>query len=148
MGTNIYQFKLLPLIRPVKQWIPPYSCKPHESIHNIQYNNGTIALIIRKSPGGVVDIELRSSATLSRIWSLPLDIQSLGIWSRISCRSLPYDEWLIVHTATSRLFHISKDGILQITYEYQSKLNNATLFGSNTLVMHLGSKVNFHNLEF
>jgi hypothetical protein len=146
MGTNIYQFKLLPLIRPVKQWIPPYSCKPYESIHDIQYNNGTIALIIRKSSGGVVDIELRSSATLSRIWSLPLDIRSSGIWSKIICRSLPYDEWLVVHTANSRLFHISKDGILQATHEYQFKLNNAILFGTNTLVMHLGSKVNFHNL--
>jgi hypothetical protein len=146
MGTNIYQFKLLPLIRPVKQWIPPYSCKPHESIHDIQYNDRTIALIIRESFGGVIDIELRSSATLNRIWSLPLDMRSSGLWSRINCRSLQYNEWLIVHPATSRLFHISKDGKLKIIHEYHPKLNNAIMFGSNTLVIHLGSKVNFHNL--
>jgi hypothetical protein len=146
MGTNIYQFKLSPLIRPVKQWIPPYSCKPYQSIHDIQYNNEKIALIIREFFGGVVDIELRSSATFNPIWSLPLDIRSSGLWSRISCRSLQYDEWLIVHAATSRLFHISKDGKLNIIHEYRPKLNNAIMFGPKTLVAHLGSKVNFHNL--
>jgi len=146
MGTNIYQFKLLPLIRLVKQWVPPYSCKSHESIHDIQYNNRTIALIIRDSFSGGIDIELRSSATLNIIWSLPLDMRSSGIWSRISCQSLQYDEWLIVHAATSRLFHITKDGKLKIIHQYHTKLNNAIMFGSNILAIHLGSKVNFHNL--
>jgi hypothetical protein len=147
MATNIYQFKLLPLIRPVKQWIPPYSCKPHQSIHHIQANDGTIALIIRESFGGVVDIELRSSSTLSRIWSLPLDIRTSGLWSKISCRPLQYDEWLVVDATTSRLLHISKDGQLKSVHEYHPKLNNAIMFGLNTLVIHLGSKVNFHKLQ-
>ncbi|CAF2747907.1 unnamed protein product [Rotaria sp. Silwood2] len=130
-GSNIFQFKLLPLIRPVKQWQPPYSCKLHESIHAIEYNNRTLALIIRESFGGMVNIELRSSSTLNRLWSLPLDIRSSGLWSRISCCSLQYDEWLVVHTTTSRLFHISKDGILKIILECHQKLNNAIMFGSN-----------------
>jgi hypothetical protein len=67
LGTNIYQFKLLPLIRLVKQWIPLYSCKLNESIHHIQYNDGTIAPIIRQSFGGAVDIELRSSTTHNKL---------------------------------------------------------------------------------
>lgn len=146
VGTIIYQFKLTPTIRTVKQWIPPYSCRPHESILHMQYNNGTMALIVRESFHGAVDLELRSSATLTRLWTLPLDVRTPGIWSKITCRSLPYDEWLVVHTATSRLFHITKDGKLKITLEYQPQLSNATLFGSNTLVVHLGSKVNFHQL--
>jgi hypothetical protein len=102
--------------------------------------------IIRESFGGVVDIELRATATLNRLWSLPLDIRTSGLWSRISCCSLQYDEWLLVHTATSRLFHISKDGKLKIIHEYRPKLNNAVMFSSTTLVVHLGSKVNFHRL--
>jgi len=145
-GTNIFQFKLLPLIRPVKQWQPPYSCKQHQSIHAIKYNDRTLALIIRDSFTGVIDMELRSSVTLNRLWSIPLDIRSDGLWSRISCCSLQHNEWLVVHAATSRLFHISKDGRLKITHEYQPKLNNALMFASNTLVIHLGSKVNFHKL--
>ena len=100
----------------------------------MQYNNGTLALMVRESFHGAVDLELRSSATLTRLWTLALDIRTPGIWSKITCRSLPYDEWLVVHTATSRLFHISKDGKLKITLEYQPKLSNATLFGSNTLM--------------
>ncbi|CAF1153120.1 unnamed protein product [Rotaria sordida] len=146
IGSNIFQFKLLPLIRPVKQWQPPYSCKPHESIHAIQYNNRTLALIIRKSFGGVINIELRSSTTLNRIWTLPLDIRSSGVWSRINCSSLQYDEWLLAHTSTSRFFHISKDGNLNIIHEYHPKFNNALMFGSNILVIHLGKKVHFHKL--
>jgi hypothetical protein len=75
-----------------------------------------------------------------------LDIRSSGLWSRINCCSLQYDEWLLMHTGTSRFFHISKDGKLKIIHEYHPKLNNATMFGANTLVIHLGSKVNFHKL--
>ncbi|CAF1392027.1 unnamed protein product [Rotaria sp. Silwood1] len=145
-GSNIYQFKLLPLIRPVKRWQPPYSCRQHESIHAIEYNNRTLALIIRESFGGVIDIELRSSLTLTRLWSLPLDMRSSGLWSRISCCSLQYDEWLVSQTTTSRLFHISKDGILKVMHEYHSKLNNAIMFNSNILVIHLGTKINFYKL--
>jgi hypothetical protein len=145
-GTHIFQFKLLPLIRLVTQWQPPYSCKQHQSIHSMKYNDRTLALIIRDSFTGVIDIELRSSVTLSRLWSIPLDIRTDGLWSRISCCSLQHNEWLVVHAATSRLFHISKDGRLKITHEYQPKLNNALMFASNTLVIHLGSKVNFHKL--
>lgn len=146
MSTNIYQFKFLPLIRPVKQWIPPYSCKPHQSIHHIQYNNRTLAVIVRDSFSGNVDIELCSTATFNRLWSLPLDIRSSGVWSRISCRALQYDEWLVIHAATSRLFHVTKDGQLKIVHEYHPKLNNAVMFGTNTLAIHLGSKVNFHHI--
>ncbi|CAF2778838.1 unnamed protein product [Rotaria sp. Silwood2] len=91
-GSNIFQFKLLPLIRPVEQWQSPYSCKPHESIHAIQYNNRTLALVIRESFGGVMNIELRPSSTLNQHWSLLLNIRSSGLWSRISCCSLQYDE--------------------------------------------------------
>ncbi|CAF0842975.1 unnamed protein product [Adineta ricciae] len=147
IGTDIFQYKLLPLIRPVKQWQPPFSCKPHESIHTIRSKDRTLALIIRESSGGAIDIELRSSTTLNRLWSLPLDIRSSGLWSRINCCSLQYNEWLVVHTATSRLFHIDKEGQLKFVHEYQPKLNNATMFGSNTLVIHLGSKVHFHQLS-
>ncbi|UJR34191.1 hypothetical protein I4U23_021597 [Adineta vaga] len=146
IGTDIFQYKLLPLIRPVKQWQPPYSCKPHESIHTIQYNNQTLALIIREPLGGVIDIELRSAVTFNRLWSLPLDIRSSGLWSRINCCSLQYNEWLVVDTTTSRLFHINQDGKLKNIHEYHSKLNNAIMFRSNILVIHLGSKVNFHQL--
>ena len=147
VGSNIFQFKLLPLIRPIKQWQPPYSCKLHDSIHTIRNNGKTLALVVRESFGGVIDIELRSSTTLNRLWSLPLDMRSSGLWSRINCCSLQLDEWLAVHAATSRLFHINKDGQLQTVYEYRPKLNNAVMFGSNILVVHLGRQINFHKLE-
>ncbi|CAF2178228.1 unnamed protein product [Rotaria magnacalcarata] len=145
-GANIFQFKLLPIIRPVKQWQPPYSCKPHESIDAIEYNNRTLALIIREPFGSVLDIELRSSSTLNRLWSLPLDIRTSGLWTRISCCSLQYDEWLLVHSVTSRFFHISQNDTLKVMHEYHPKLNNAVLFSSNMLVVHSGTKVNFHTL--
>ena len=45
--SDIFQFNLLSSFNLIKQWNPPKSCEKNEFIHNIAYNNGTLALIIK-----------------------------------------------------------------------------------------------------
>ena len=45
-GSDIFQFNLSSSFDFIKQWNPPKSCDDDELIHNIAYNNGTLAVII------------------------------------------------------------------------------------------------------
>ena len=62
------------VVKSIKQWNSPENCNSNEIIHNIAYNSGTLALIIVHTPCNIINIELRSSTTFDRIWSLPLDL--------------------------------------------------------------------------
>jgi predicted secreted protein len=146
MGTNIFQFNLLSSFQLIKQWKPPNSCKQHEYIDDIKYNNGTLALIIKVSSSNTVYLELRSSTTLERMWKIKLDINQSWFQQTIRCCSIKYDEWIIVEGNTSHIFHILKNGKLKIMGEYKPSAMNAVLFGSNIFVIRTKENIFFHRL--
>jgi len=95
-SSSILQFDLLSSFQLIKQWNSPSSCEYDELIHNISYNNGTLALIIQSKSSNTVKMELRSSATLNKLWSLPLNIthtfgQRINRVCLIKC-----DEWVVI----------------------------------------------------
>ena len=144
MGTNIFEFNLLSSFQLIKQWKPPKSCKQHEYIDDISYNNGKLALIIKVSSNNTVHLEVRSSTTLDHLWSLQLDIKKSWFQQTISCCPLMYDEWLVVEGNTSHLFHILKNGQMKLMGEYKPSPVNAILFGSNILVIRTKKTIMFH----
>jgi hypothetical protein len=146
MGTNIFQFNLLSSFQLIKRWKPPYSCKQHEYIDDIGYNNGTLALIIKVSSNNTVHFDLRSSTTLDRLWSIQLDVKKSWFQQTIRCCSLKYDEWLVVEGNTSHLFHILKNGRIKLIREYKPSPGNAVLFHSNILAIRTKKNINFHRL--
>jgi hypothetical protein len=146
MGTNIFQFNLLSSFQFIKRWKPPNSCKQHEYIDDITYNNGTLALIIKVSSNNTVHLELRSSTTLDRLWILQLDVKKSWFQQTIRCCSIKYDEWLVVEGNTSHLFHILKNGQLKVMGEYKPSPGNAVLFGSNILAIRTKENIIFHRL--
>jgi hypothetical protein len=144
-SSNIFQFNLLSSFRPIKQWNSPEICKAGESIHNLAYNNGTLALIIRCKPDYNLKIELRSSTTLDHLCSLPLNFINNG-GRIIRVCSLKYDEWLVIAHNTSHLLQISKDGKLKFEHKYKSTPHNAVLFGSNILAIRTAACIDFYGL--
>jgi hypothetical protein len=146
MGTNIFQFNLLSSFQLIKRWKPPNSCKKHEFIDDINYNNGTLALIIKVSSNNTVYLELRSSITLDRLWKIQLDIKKNWFQQTIRCCSIKYDEWLVVEGNTSHLFHILKNGKLKVMGEYKPSPINAVLFESNILAIRTKENIIFHRL--
>ncbi len=145
-SSNIYQFNLLSSFRLIKIWNCPQSCESGEIIHSIAYNNGTLALIIGPNSRKTARIELRSSETLDRLWSLLLDITyntAPGI-NRVCL--LKCDDWLVINHNTSRLFHVSKDGKLKVAHKYSLTPYNAVLFGSNILAIRTTKSINFYRV--
>ena len=79
-GSDIFQFNLLSSFNLVKQWNSSESCEQNEVIHNIAYNNDALALMIMHESNLTMKIELRSSITLDRLWSLLLDFIYTDGW--------------------------------------------------------------------
>jgi hypothetical protein len=145
-GSDIFEFHLLSSFNLVKQWNPPESCEEDEVIYNIAYNNGALAFMIEDTSSQTIKIELRLSTTLDRLWSLPLHLPTIEVgWIYRVCL-LKCDEWLVIDHKTSNLFHISKDGKLNVKKKYHPTPENAVLFGSNILAIRTTNCVNFHTV--
>lgn len=145
-GTNIYEFNLLSSFQLIKRWKPPQSCKQYEIILNTAFYNKKLALVISHSSTYIVQLELRSSITLDRLWSLRLDLSHNIGQSLIRCSPLKLDEWLIIDNNTSQLIHISKDGQIKTTSTCNTSPWNAVLFGSNLLAIRTKNTLQFHRI--
>ncbi|CAF3183911.1 unnamed protein product [Rotaria sp. Silwood2] len=134
-GSDIFQFNLLSSFDFIKQWKPPQTCTYSELIHNIACNNETLALTISNKYENLNRIELRSSSTFEKLWSLKFN--STHIVGQRSYRVclLRNDEWLAIDHNMSCLLHISKDGKLKATRSNMLGAQNAVLFGSNILTI-------------
>ena len=144
-GSDIFEFHLLSSFNLIKQWKPPESCDNEEIINSIAYNNGTlVALIEGGNRSKTLKIELASSLTLDRLWSLPPNLTNCERVYRVCL--LRCDEWLLIDHQTTRLFHIGKDGKLKFTKKYDSTPQNAVLFGSNILAIRTTNCINFHGV--
>jgi hypothetical protein len=144
MAGSIMIFRLLPSIQFVREYKSPHTCAQHEIIHDIQYNNGKLAIIIKNMPLKSLHMELRDAETLDRIWLLQFDIESNQTVA-FRCGSLTCDEWVVVDYETKRLLQIRKDGKLKATIPYGPLTHRANLF-SNMLVLSSRGELNFYKL--
>ncbi|CAF4269589.1 unnamed protein product, partial [Rotaria sp. Silwood2] len=119
ISSSIIEFNLLPSIKLVNEWKSPYTCKNDEYIDNIVYNNSKLALMITNRFEKSARMELRSSKTLERIWSLQLD--TVCYQNKVfRCCSINFNEWLVADYQNRRLLHITKDGNLKTIIIYDS----------------------------
>ena len=143
-GSSICEFNLLNSMQAAKRWEPPDTCTKDERIHDMIYHKGTLLMMIESPQAERVRVELRSSARLDRLWSLPLDIDVRSKF--YTCCLLNYDQWLIVDTSTSQLLQITMDGKLKSSCEYSPVPTCACLFGFDLLAVSTENGVNFHKL--
>ena len=145
-GSGVFQFHLSPIMQFIKIWTPPESCQEHELIRDIDYNNQTLAFIVEDSLSNMVHLELRSSENLHRIWSFRSDISYQIVSPAIRCCSLPYNQWLLIDSNHSRLFHIDSQGQMKSSHVYKSSPWNAILYHSNVLAIRTENSLNFHRI--
>ncbi|CAM4742405.1 unnamed protein product [Rotaria magnacalcarata] len=143
-GSNICQFTLWPSIQLLKRWQPPQTCKQNETINNIIYNKERIALMIYNRLTKSKLIELKIATTFDCLWSLNLDIAYDCRAAR--CCLLNSDEWLVIDWNTSNLHHISNDGKLKSTCEYNTSPSCATMLSTNILVISTVDGIHLHKL--
>ena len=144
-GSSIMEFNLLPTIEFVKHWKPPETCSKDEGIHDMIYNNGQLFLIIENRVKHTVRVELKSSMTFDRLWSLSLE-SAKNQRVQIRCCLFNDFEWIVAYHDLSRLFHITKDGKLKATCSYTPAPHFASTFGSNRLIVATSKTVNLHQL--
>jgi hypothetical protein len=145
-GTNIFEFNILSSFQLIKRWKPPYSCKQYEIILNTSFKNKKLAFVISHSSTNIVQLELRSSVTFDRLWSLKLDITHTIGQPLIRCSPLKCDEWLVIDNNTSQLIHVARDGQVKGISPCNPSPWNAVLFGSNILAIRTKNSVNFHKI--
>jgi len=143
-ASNIYQFTLWPSIQLLKRWQPPLTCKQDETINDIIYNKEKLALMIYNRLTKSKTMELRYSTTFERLWSIDLDIDYDS--RAIRCCLLNHDEWLVIDWNTSNIFHISNDGKLKFTCDYNPSPSCAAMLGANLLVISTSDGINLHKL--
>jgi hypothetical protein len=142
--SNIFQFNLLSSFQLINKWSPLVCHLSTALIHNIAYNNQTVALIVEHD-NDESSIQLRSLTTLHCFWSLPIDLLHNARQMHRVC-SLRADEWLVVDPKNSRLLQISKDGKLKFERKYKSTPHNAVLFGSNILAIRTKTSIDFYKV--
>ena len=145
-GSSVMEFSLLPTISLTKRWQTPDTCTRNEVINSLVYNNnGTLAMMINNPSKKTIHIEMRSSTTLDRLWSVRLNIPfSQNIRTR--CCLLDQHQLLVVDRNSSRLFHISKDGQVISSNAYSPPPFSASLFDRDTLAISTARGVNLHKL--
>jgi len=144
-GSSLVELRLSPSVIILKEWKSPITCTQDECIYGIAYKNKMCAIIIINNVQKSVRIELRSSETLDRIWSLPLNI----IFNKdfaFRCCSLNCSEWLVTDCETKRLLHITKDGKLKATIPYNEIPYCARMFGSDMLFVSTANGINLHKI--
>jgi len=144
MSASLYQYTLQPSIEFVKEW-QLFALHPvHEGILTFTCRNGTIALMISNIYIFQRRFDLRSSTTLERLWSIPLDAVA-------HCCSINVNQWIVMELLKPRLLHISSDG--KILQEYKVKPSsvdiiwNAIQLDNDTIVTFTMTNLNLHKLS-
>ncbi|CAF0936436.1 unnamed protein product [Rotaria sp. Silwood1] len=143
--SSLLQFNLLPSIVFFKRWSSPDLCTNDEAIDGIIYKDNKLALMISNDAKRVLRIELRSSTTFDRIWSLPLDIIYNEKQAYRFC-SINHNEWLVADHSDSRLLHITKDGVMKSEVSYTPAPCCLIEFGHNMLAISTKTVVHLHKL--
>lgn len=141
-SSSIAEYRLLPSIKLIKQWKSPDICKKNESIICIRYDNEKFGLILRKYPEKTLTFELRSIYNFDRIWLIQLNPNS----ESYRCCILNDHDWLFTNTNSSHILHITKDGKMKKSFNYNNKIFDASLFGQNLLAILTENTINFHKL--
>ena len=144
-GSSIMEFNLQPTIEFIKHWKAPNTCTKDEGIHDMLYNNEQLFLIIENRVKKAVRVELKSSVTFERLWSLPLD-SAVQQNVQIRCCLLNQSDWVVVHHDLSCLLHITQNGELKSICSYTPAPLFASTFGSNLLVVATSKSINLHRI--
>ena len=144
-NSSLIQYRLKPTIEFLRKWPPALVCGKNEDIDAIVYNDNTLALIISNDREESRRLELKSTFTMWKIWSLRLDIAHVQTQAFRFCL-VNFNEWLVVDHKNSRLLHISKDGKMKAVSSYQSTPCCAIEFGNDMLAISTRSVVNLHKL--
>ena len=104
-GPSIFEYRIPTSYRPIKEHRPPKTCADYEYIFDLKSNRKSLALVIFNSVDGNTRLDLRSSISLERHWSI-------DVGKGFRCCLLYDSHWLVGDPLTRRMLHISNNGKL------------------------------------
>ncbi|CAF1568343.1 unnamed protein product [Adineta ricciae] len=142
-SSSIVEFNLLRSMSFIKRWESPDTCSREEAIDGIFYNNDKLAIMISNDQERFARLELRAATTLTRIWSMALEIIYSEKQAYRFCL-INRDEWLVADHANSKLIHITNDGKMKAICEYHPTPCCAIEMGNNILAVSTQSAIQLH----
>lgn len=115
-------------------------------IHNIVYNDNTLCVLIENKAEKSMRIDLRSLQTMTCLWTLLLQF-FLNSLEAFLCYSINSNEWLVTDRQSESLLHISTDGQIKQTINYNSSVNQLKTFGTDIFAIATKTCLNFHKLN-
>ncbi len=143
-NSSIEEFSLKPSIEFIKHCERTEMKDQKQRIDSIEYNNGTLALIINDQSKQEIFIELRSIINFDRLWLYRFHIEYSE--RKMQCCLFNYDAWIVVDWGTSSIFHITNDGNLKEMIKYKFQIRYINLFGTDKLVISTNDSIHFHKL--
>lgn len=140
-GAHVYEYTISPGIRFVKRWSPPTVCAANESIDDLKYRAGKIAMIIN-CYFDRIRLELRSSSTFERLWSY--DVEAIARVHNPSCCPIDDDRWLVIDGDNDELLFIDNDGQLSNRVPCQGAPRYATQLNENVLALSTTFEIRLH----
>jgi hypothetical protein len=141
--SSIFEYSLLPSIQLIKLWKSPETYEEDEVINQMIYTNETLALLITSASNRIVHLEVRSSKTFDRLWSLPVNIEKITM-KLFRFYLVNGGEWLVVDHENSRLVLITGDGEMKATSVYKPVPWSCVTFGPDVLAVVCDNSLKFH----
>ncbi|CAF2538053.1 unnamed protein product [Rotaria sp. Silwood2] len=137
-GTSVYVYALLPKIQFIKKWQPPETCMENEILWDVQVHDKTLGVIRYSRQSTKRYVELCSSTTFERLWSVEID-------GGEKCCPMRCGEWIVCDFLNKSLIHVSNDGKILKTISYYPTAFN-TIQWNDELAILTKEGIKFHKL--
>lgn len=144
-GSPICEFSLTPSFELINRYQPSDLCRADEEIQDIVYHQGKLAFIIENKTSSTKRMELRTTQTFEKLWSIQFDLVDTLNSPYYLC-SFNHNEWIVIDCKSTQLFHITKDGQMKSTTPYAATPYRCCQFGPNTLVISAKDNIHFHQI--
>lgn len=122
LGPTIFEYKIPPSTKNVKERRPPETCQQSEYVFDIKANKKTLAMVIFNTETDKTRLDLRSTTKYESLWSV-------DVGDGYRCCLLHGEQWMVVDALSRRLFHVSNDGKLLKADKYPHQPWNIIQWG-------------------
>jgi len=144
-NSSLMQFDLLPSITFVKKWPSNEICTDDEGIDGICCQNQTIALMISNEQKKLIRLDLYSTVSMKRIWTINFDVIYNPNQAFRFC-SINRNEWLVADHANCQLIQVSADGKVKAIVGYELPPCCVIQIAKDMLAVSTESVVHLHKL--
>lgn len=136
-GPAIFEYKLPPTNKGVKEKRAPETCNENEYIYDIRSNQKCLAMIIYNTENEKTRLDLRVASSLETLWTI-------DVGQGFRCCLLHGEQWLVADPLTRRLFHVSNTGKLIKTDKYSVQPWNIIQWGKFLIGIRTNEGINLH----